>query len=107
MKAEELNKAMDRVKKILDDAGVEQYVFALSGYKNSAEIVEESERDPESVVSATQIEADEETLFVMIVTMLEGLIKRTTKPRPSYNRKIKINQVVARINLALRDTLLN
>lgn len=60
--------------------------------------------DPEAITSVTQIEADEETLFVMIVTMLEGLIKKTTKPR-SYTRKI--NQVVASINLALRDTLLN
>ena len=102
-----MDKTMDKISKILDEAGICQYVLSISGYKDSAEIVEESERDPESVVSATQIEADEETLFVMIVTMLEGLIKRTTKPRPSYNRKIKINQVVARINLALRDTLLN
>lgn len=104
MKEEALNKTMDRVKEILDDAGVRQYVLALSGYKDSAEIVEESERDPEAITSLTQIEADEETLFVMIVTMLEGLIKKTTKPR-AYTRKI--NQVVASINLALRDTLLN
>lgn len=104
MKAEELNKAMDKVKKILDDAGVEQYVLALSGYKDHAEIVEKAGRDPEAVVSATQIEADEETLFVMIVTMLEGLIKKTTKPR-AYSRKI--NHVVASINLALRDVLLD
>ena len=104
MKAEELHKAMDRVKKILGDAGVERYVLALSGYRDHAEIVEKAGRDPETVASATQIEADEETLFVMIVTMLEGLIKKTTKPR-AYNRKI--NQVVASINLALRDTLLN
>ncbi|WP_071143036.1 hypothetical protein [Acidaminococcus timonensis] len=107
MKEEALNKTMDKVKEILNDAGVRQYVLSISGYKDSAEIVEESERDPEAITTVTQIEADEETLFVMIVTMLEGLIKRTTKPRPSYNRKIKINQVVARINLALRDTLLN
>ena len=104
MKAEELNKAMDKVKKILDDAGVEQYVLALSGYKDHAEIVEKAGRDPEAVVSATQIEADEETLFVMIVTMLEVLIKKTTKPR-AYSRKI--NHVVASINLALRDVLLD
>lgn len=104
MKAEELNKAMDKVKKILDDAGVEQYVLALSGYKDHAEIVERAGRDPEAVISTTQIEADEETLFVMIVTMLEGLIKKTTKPR-AYSRKI--NHVVASINLALRDVLLD
>ena len=104
MKEETMNKTMDKVKEILNDAGVRQYVLALSGCKDFAEIVEESERDPESVVSATQIEADEETLFVMIITMLEGLIKKTTKPR-SYNRKI--NQVVASINLALRDVLLD
>lgn len=104
MKEEELKKAMDKVKKILDDAGVEQYVLALSGYKDHAEIVEKAGHDPEAVISATQIEADEETLFVMIVTMLEGLIKKTTKPR-AYSRKI--NHVVASINLALRDVLLN
>ena len=78
--------------------------MSISGYKDSAEIVEESEHDPEAITTVTQIEADEETLFVMIVTMLEGLIKKTTKPR-FYNRKI--NQVVASINLALRDTLMN
>lgn len=104
MKEEELNKAMDKVSKILNDAGVRQYVLSVSSYKDFAEIVEESERDPEAVTTVTQIEADEETLFVMIVTMLEGLIKKTTKPR-FYNRKI--NQVVASINLALRDVLLN
>lgn len=104
MKAKELKKTMDRVKQILDDAGICQYVLSISGYKDSAEIVEESERDPEAITTVTQIEADEETLFVMIVTMLEGLIKKTTKPR-FYNRKI--NQVVASINLALRDTLMN
>lgn len=104
MKAEELNRAMDKVKKILDDAGVKQYVFALSGYKDHAEIVEKAGHDPEAVVSATQIEADEDTLFVMIITMLEALIKRTTKPR-AYSRKI--NHVVASINLALRDVLLD
>lgn len=104
MKAEELSKAMDKVKKILDDAGVEQYVLALSEYKDHAEIVEEAGLDPETVASATQIEADEETLFVMIVTMLEGMIKKTTKPR-AYSRKI--NHVVASINLALRDVLLD
>ena len=104
MKAEELNKAMDKVKKILDDAGVEQYVLALSGYKDYAEIVEKAERDPEAVISATRIEADEETLFVMIVTMLEELIKKTTKPR-AYGRKI--NLVVANINAVLRDVLLD
>lgn len=104
MKAEELNKTMDRVKKILDDSGVEQYVLALSGYKDHAEIVEKAGHDPEAVVSATWIEADEEALFAMIVTMLEGLIKKTTKPR-AYTRKI--NHIVASINLALRDTLLN
>lgn len=104
MKEEELNKAMDKVSKILNDAGVRQYVLSVSSYKDSAEIVEESERDPEAVTTVTQIEADEETLFVMIVTMLEGLIKKTTKPR-AYSRKI--NHVVASINLALRDVLLN
>lgn len=106
MKEESLDKTMDKISKILDDAGICQYVLSISGYKNSTEIVEESERDPESVVSATRIEADEDTLFVMIVTMLEGLIKNTTKPR-SYNRKIKINQIVASINLSLRNTLLD
>ena len=104
MKAEELNKAMDKVKKIPDDAGVEQYVLALYGNKDYAEIVERAGLDPEAVVSAAQIEADEETLFVMIVTMLEVLIKKTTKPR-AYSRKI--NHVVASINLALRYALLN
>jgi hypothetical protein len=104
MKEEELNKTMDKVKKILDDAGVEQYVLALSGCKDHAEIVEKAGHDPEAVILSTQIEADEKTSLAMIVTMLEGLIKKTTKPR-SYNRKI--NQVVAGINLALRDTLLN
>lgn len=38
------------------------------------------------------------------VTMLEGLIKKTTKPR-AYT--LKINHVIASINLALRVTLLN
>lgn len=104
MKEKELSKAMDKVKKILDDAGVEQYVLALSEYKDHAEIIEKAGREPETVASVTQIEADEETLFVMIVTMLEGMIKKTTKPR-AYSRKI--NHVVAGINLALRDTLLN
>lgn len=104
MKEESLDKTMDRISKILDDAGVCQYVLSVSGYKDSAEIVEESERDPEAITSVTQIEADEKNLFVIIITMLEGLIKKTTKPR-SYTRKI--NQVVASINLALRDTLLN
>lgn len=104
MKEETMVKTMDKVKEILNDAGVEQYVLALSGYKDHAEIVEKAGRDPEAVVSATQIEADEETLLVMIVTMLEGLIKKTTKPR-AYSRKI--NHVVASINLALRDVLLH
>lgn len=104
MKAEELNKAMDKVSKILNDSGVRQYVLSVSSYKDSAEIVEESERDPEAITTVAQIEADEETLFVMIVTMLEGLIKKTTKPR-AYSRKI--NHVVASMNLALRDVLLN
>lgn len=99
-----MDKTMDRISKILDDAGICQYVLSISGYKDSAEIVEESERDPEAITSLTQIEADEETLFVMIVTMLEGLIKNTTKPR-AYSQKI--NHVVANINLALRDMLLN
>lgn len=104
MKEETVNKTMDKVGKILDDAGICQYVLSVSGYKDSAEIVEESERDPEAITTATRIDADEETLFVMIVTMLGVLIQKTTKPR-FYNRKI--NQVVASINLALRDTLLN
>ncbi len=104
MKEEALDKTMDKISKILDDAGICQYVLSISGYKDSDEIVKESERDPEAITSVTQIEADEETLFVMIVTMLEGLIKKTTKPR-AYNRKI--NHIVASINLALRDTLLN
>lgn len=104
MKEKELSKVMDKVKKILDDAGVEQYVLALSEYKDHAEIVEEAGHDPETVASATQIKADEETLFVMIIAMLEGMIKKTTKPR-AYSRKI--NHVVASINLALRDVLLD
>lgn len=104
MKKETLDKTMDKVKKILNDAGICQYVLSVSCCKDTEKIVEEFIHDPEAVVSATRIEADEETLFVMIVTMLGGLIKKTTKPR-SYTRKI--NQVVASINLALRDTLLN
>ena len=104
MKAEELNKTMDKVKKILDDAGVEQYVLALSGYKDHAEIVERAGRDPGDVVSATKIEADEKTLLVMIVTMLEWLIKKTAKPE-AYTRKI--NHVVANIKLVLHIMFLN
>lgn len=104
MKEKELSKTMDRVKKILDDAGVEQYVLALSGYKDHAEIVEEAGHDPESVISATRIEANEKMLFVMIITMLEALVKRTTEPC-SYGRKI--NHVVASINAVLRDVLLD
>ena len=104
MKEEAVDKTMDKVEKILNDAGICQYVLSVSCYKDAEKIVEEFIRDPEAVVSATRIDADEETLFVMIVTMLEGLIKKTTKPR-SYTHKI--NHVVASINLALRDTLLN
>lgn len=104
MKEETLDKTMDKISKILDDAGVRQYVLALSGYKDSAEFVKESERDPEAIALVTQIEADEETLFVMIVTMLEGMIKRTTKPW-AYGGKI--NHVVACINAVLRDILLD
>lgn len=104
MEEKALDKTMDKISKILDEAGICQYVLSVSGYKDSAEIVDESKRDPEAITTVTQIEADEETLFVMIVTMLEGMIRKTTKPR-AYNRKI--NHVAASINLALRDTLLN
>lgn len=104
MKEETLKKTMDKTSKILDDAGICQYVLSVSGYKDSAEIVKEPERDPESVILETQIRADEEMLFAMIVTMLETLIKNTTEPR-SYGPKI--NLVVANINMALRELLLD